>query len=104
MLETFVLGELRRQSSAFDDGIEFSHFRDKDLAEVDIVLEHSGSRISGVEVKASSTVHPTDFRGMHRLREASGKRFVCGIVLYDGEVTVGFGEGMFAVPIAELWR
>jgi hypothetical protein len=41
---------------------------------------------------------------MHRLREASGKRFVCGIVLYDGEVTVGFGEGMFAVPIAELWR
>jgi hypothetical protein len=27
-----------------------------------------------------------------------------GIVLYDGEVTVGFGEGMFAVPIAELWR
>jgi predicted AAA+ superfamily ATPase len=104
LLETFVLGELRRQSSAFDDGIEFSHFRDKDLAEVDIVLEHSGSRISGVEVKASSTVHPTDFRGMHRLREASGKRFVCGIVLYDGEVTVGFGEGMFAVPIAELWR
>jgi hypothetical protein len=41
---------------------------------------------------------------MHRLRGASGKRFVCGIVLYDGEVTVGFGEGMFAVPIAELWR
>jgi predicted AAA+ superfamily ATPase len=104
LLETFVLGELRRQSSAFDDGIEFSHFRDKDLAEVDIVLEHSGSRVSGVEVKASSTVHPTDFRGMHRLRGASGKRFVCGIVLYDGEVTVGFGEGMFAVPIAELWR
>jgi len=24
-------------------------------------------------------------------------------VLYDGEVTVGFGDGMFAVPLAALW-
>ncbi len=103
LLETFVYGELRRQSCAFDEGIEFSHFRDKDGAEVDIVIEHSGTRVSGVEVKASSTVHPTDFRGLRRLREATGKRFACGVILYDGEATVGFGDGMFAVPIAELW-
>ncbi|MBL9140822.1 MAG: DUF4143 domain-containing protein, partial [Phycisphaerae bacterium] len=103
LLETFVYGELRRQSSAMEDPIDFSHFRDKDGAEVDIVLEHSGSRLSGVEVKASSTVHSTDFRGLRRLREASGKRFVCGVVLYDGEVTVGFGDGLFAVPISALW-
>ena len=103
MLETFVFGELRRQASGSEEVTGFSHFRDKDGAEVDIVIEHSGSRVSGVEVKASSTVHPTDLRGMRRLREASGKRFACGIVLYDGEVTVGFGDGMFAVPLAELW-
>lgn len=103
LLETFVYGELRRQSSAMEDPIDFSHFRDKDGAEVDIVLEHSGSRLSGVEVKASSIVHPTDFRGLRRLREASGKRFVRGAFLYDGEVTVGFGDGLFAVPISALW-
>lgn len=103
MLETFVYGELQRQSAVAEDGVEFSHYRDKDGAEVDIVLEHSGTRISGVEVKASSTVHPSDFRGLRRLREASGKRFVCGVVLYDGEVAAGFGDGMFAVPISELW-
>ena len=103
MLETFVFGELRRQASGSEEVTGFSHFRDKDGAEVDIVIEHSGSRVSGVEVKASSTVHPTDLRGMRRLREASGKRFACGIVLYDGEVTVGFGDGMFAVTLAELW-
>lgn len=103
MLETFVYGELQRQSAAAEDGVELSHYRDKDGAEVDIVLEHSGTRISGVEVKASSTVHPSDFRGLRRLREASGKRFVCGVVLYDGEVAAGFGDGMFAVPISELW-
>jgi predicted AAA+ superfamily ATPase len=104
MLESFVYGELRRQASGLDDGITFSHYRDKDGAEVDIVIEHSGSRTSGVEVKASSTVHPTDFRGLRRLREATGRRFGCGVILYDGEVSVGFGDGMFAVPIAELWR
>ena len=103
LLETFVYGELRRQSSGIEEPIDFSHYRDKDGAEVDIVIEHSGARMSGVEVKASSTVHPTDFRGLRRLREATGKRFTCGVVLYDGEVAVGFGDGMFAVPLAALW-
>jgi predicted AAA+ superfamily ATPase len=103
LLETFVYGELRRQVSGVSEPVEFSHYRDKDGAEVDIVIEHVGARVSGVEVKASSTVHPTDFRGLRRLREATGKRFVCGVVLYDGEMTVGFGDDMFAVPIAALW-
>jgi hypothetical protein len=103
MLETFVYGELRRQASGVGEPVEFSHYRDKDGAEVDIVIEHAGARVSGVEVKASSTVHPVDFRGLRRLREATGRRFACGVVLYDGEVTVGFGDGMFAVPIAMLW-
>jgi predicted AAA+ superfamily ATPase len=103
MLETFVYGELRRQASGVSEPVDFSHYRDKDGAEVDIVIEHVGARVSGVEVKASSTVHPTDFRGLRRLREATGKRFVCGVVLYDGEMTVGFGDDMFAVPIAALW-
>jgi hypothetical protein len=103
LLETFVYGELRRQASGVSEPVEFSHYRDKDGAEVDIVIEHVGARVSGVEVKASSTVHPTDFRGLRRLREATGKRFACGVVLYDGEMTVGFGDDMFAVPMAALW-
>jgi hypothetical protein len=44
-----------------------------------------------------------DFNGMKALREACGKRFGCGVVAYDGELTVGFGDGMFAVPLAALW-
>jgi len=103
LLESFVYGELRRQSSSLEDPVDFFHFRDKDGAEVDIVVEHSGSKIAGVEVKASSTVHPADLRGLRQLRQASGNRFTCGIILYDGEVTVGYGDGLFAVPISELW-
>ena len=32
------------------------------------------------------------------------KRFAGGVVLYDGEVAVSFGDGLFAVPIRCLWE
>jgi len=35
---------------------------------------------------------------------AAGKRFVGGVVLYDGETSAGFGERMFAVPVRALWE
>ena len=45
-----------------------------------------------------------DFRGMHKLREAAGKHFVAGVVLYDGEIAASFGDRFFAVPIRALWE
>jgi predicted AAA+ superfamily ATPase len=104
LLETFVFQELRRQASWRDEPIGFFHFRDRDGAEVDLVLERGARELVGVEVKASATVTPKDFRGMHKLRDAAGKRFVAGVVLYDGEITASFGDGFFAVPIRALWE
>lgn len=104
LLETFVFQELRRQASWRDDDIRFRHYRDKDGAEVDLVLERGGRALAGVEVKAAATVTAADFRGLRKLREAAGKRFVVGVVLYDGEASLGFGEGLFAVPIRALWE
>jgi predicted AAA+ superfamily ATPase len=104
LLETFVFQELRRQASWRDEPIGFFHFRDKDGAEVDIVLERGTRELVGVEVKASATVTVADFRGMRKLREAAGKRFAAGVVLYDGEITASFGDGFFAVPLRALWE
>ncbi len=103
MLETFVYQELRRQASVYDRDIRFHHFRDKDGVEVDLVLERGAGEVAAVEVKASATVTAADFRGLRKLREGSGRRFAAGIVLYDGETTASFGDGLYAVPIAELW-
>ncbi|MHB8709321.1 MAG: ATP-binding protein, partial [Desulfuromonadales bacterium] len=103
MVETFVYQELRRHASWHEAPVSFHHFRDKDGVEVDIVLEGSGQRIAGIEVKASATVTTSDFRGLRKLKEASGERFASGVVLYDGEMTVSFGTGLFAVPIRSLW-
>jgi len=104
LLETFVLQELRRQASWHEHPITFYHFRDKDGAEVDIVLEHGTQKVAGVEVKAAATVTAADFRGLRKLKEAAGKRFTGGVVLYDGEASAGFGDGLYAVPIRLLWE
>ena len=104
LVETFVYQELRRQSSWRSDDVRFYHFRDKDNAEVDIVLERGPHQVVGVEVKAGATVRSSDFSGMRKLASACGKRFHAGVVLYDGEMTVSFGQNMYAVPISALWE
>ncbi len=104
LLETFVFQELRRQASWQDTSLTFYHYRDKDGAEVDIVIERDPQTLAGVEIKAGATVTPSDFRGLHRLQKAAGSRFVCGIVLYDGETCVPFGEKLYAVPLRLLWE
>lgn len=104
LLESFVYGELRRQASGFEERLNFSHFRHRDGAEVDIVMEHGTGIVSGVEVKAASTVRPSDFAGLKTLQGACGKRFGCGVVAYDGDTTIGFGDRLFAVPIERLWK
>ena len=104
VLETFVFQELRRQASWNETPIAFHHFRDKDGAEVDLVLERGVSELAGIEVKASATVTEADFRGLRKLQAAAGERFVAGIILYDGESSVSFGHSLFAVPIRALWE
>ena len=104
LLETWVLQELRRQLSGHGEPHVFSHYREKDGAEVDIVIERGASALAGVEVKASATVRDSDFRGLRRLKAAAGDRFSCGVVLYNGERSLRFGEGLYAVPLQSLWE
>jgi hypothetical protein len=104
LLETFVFQELRRQASWHDEPHTFFHFRDKDSAEVDIVIERGARALAGVEVKAAATVTASDFRGLRKLKQAAGKRFAGGVVLYDGETSASFGDGLHAVPLRALWE
>ena len=104
LLETFVFQELRRQAGWHETPTEFFHFRDKDGAETDIVIEQTSGVIAGVEIKAAATVNSTDFRGLRKLQKAVGDRFARGVVLYDGETSVPFGDRFHAVPISRLWE
>jgi len=104
LLETFVFQELRRQASWHEEEIRFYHFRDKDGAEVDIVLERGGREVVGIEVKAAASVTAADLRGLRKLRECARERFAAGALLYDGETSASFGDRLFAVPIRALWE
>jgi len=103
LLESFVFNELRRMASWQESPVAFYHYRDKDQVEVDLVLERGSRELAAVEVKAAATVTEADFRGLRKIRDATGDRFKAGVVLYDGENSVGFGERLFAVPITALW-
>ncbi|MGH8115135.1 MAG: ATP-binding protein [Rhodanobacteraceae bacterium] len=104
LLETFVYQELLRLASGHEHRHDFSHFRDRDQVEVDIVIERGARQLAGVEVKAAATVTAADFRGLRKLRGMAGRHFVAGVVLYDGETCASFGDGLFAVPIRLLWE
>ena len=102
ILETFVFSELLKIAGWSGERFSFSHYRDKDQAEVDIVIEDRQGRIVGVEVKASATVNVSDFRGLNRLAEAAGDRFAFGAVLYDHDRPVPFGDRLWAIPLSAL--
>ena len=104
LLETFVLQELRRQASGRSEPLSFFHFRDRDDFEVDIVIERGAGQVAGVEVKAAASVAERDLRGLRKLKEAAGRRFASGVVLYDGEAGVDFGDSLYAVPLRTLWE
>ena len=103
LLESFVFGELLKLTSWSDDRYVFSHFRDKERNEVDLVIEDRRGRVVGIEVKASATASKGDFSGLRRLETACGDKFVLGLVLYDHDQTVPFGDRMIAAPLSTLW-
>ena len=103
LLETFVLTELLKLASGYFERIAFSHFRDKDGLEVDIVLENSRGQIVALEVKAAASVTQHDFKGLRRLQKSHPERFVFGAVLYDHDQIAAVGENLWALPISCLW-
>jgi hypothetical protein len=103
LLETFVVGELRRQLSWADLTLEVLHFRDRHGPEVDIVLEARDGRAAVIEVKASRNPRAADFATIDLLRERLGDRFVHGVLLHLGPDVLSFGERRTALPVSALW-
>jgi uncharacterized protein len=103
LLETFVFAEVMKQVDWLAETCRLYHYRDKDQDEVDIIVEGEGGGVVGIEVKGAATVTSGDFNGLRKLSAACGEDFKLGVVLYDAEQTVPFGEGMFAAPISCLW-
>lgn len=103
LLESFVGIELLKQRTWSQTPYDLFHFRDSRGHEVDFVMEGPRREIVGIEVKATSTLNPRHFSGLEYLKEAAGKRFRSGVVLYTGSEAVRFEDRLWAMPIASLW-
>jgi predicted AAA+ superfamily ATPase len=101
LLETFIYQELRKYADWHDDVLSFYHFRNKDKVEVDIIIEQN-RKLVGIEIKAAATIAGSDFKGLRKLQNATGEQFSAGVVFYDGETILPFGENLFALPISML--
>lgn len=103
LLESFVVGELRKQAGWSERRVNLYHYRTTTGREVDILLEDSAGDLVGLEVKAASSVERKDFLGLDALSEDAGGRLVRGVVLYNGNDTVAFGPRYVALPVSALW-
>lgn len=101
-VENFVAMEILRHAEWSEKAPKPFHYR-QGREEIDVVLEDRAANVVAVEVKASASIRARDWRALERLRDAKGKSFRCGVLLYAGEATVPLGDRIFAVPISGLW-
>jgi predicted AAA+ superfamily ATPase len=101
-----VANEIAKQLTWCQTPARLLHFRDSDGAEVDLLLEADDGRVAGIEVKATSTPRPEDFRWLAELRDrldrAQGE-FTAGVVLHTGQRRLQFGDRLVALPTSDLW-
>ena len=105
LMETFVFQELAAQID-LDDDYTLYQYRDREKREIDFIIERNDGALVGIEVKAGRSVSKDDFASQIWFKNnlVKGKKPYIGIVLYSGDSTLSFGDGMFAVPIAALWE
>lgn len=105
LMETFIFQELSAQIG-LDNIYSLYQYRDREKREIDFIIEREDGALLGIEVKSSHNVSKEDFAHQIWFRDnlVKDKRKYEGIVLYSGEDTLSFGEGLQAVPIAALWQ
>ncbi|WP_433725341.1 ATP-binding protein [Actinoplanes sp. CA-051413] len=103
LLETFVVGELRKQVSWLDEQVSTGHWRTHDGDEVDYVIEFDDGQVLAFEVKANERVPGADLKGLRRLRDTLGDRFIAGVALSTGLRSFTYEDRIHVMPVDRLW-
>ena len=104
LLETFVVGELRKQVSWLNETVATGHWRTSDNDEIDFVAEFDDGGVIAFEVKANERVVGKELRGLRKLRDAVGDRFIAGVALSTGPRSYTYEDRIHIMPIDRLWR
>jgi predicted AAA+ superfamily ATPase len=103
LMETFVVGELRKQVSWLEEPVTCGHWRTSDGDEVDFIIEFGDGRVLAFEVKASERVSGNDLRGLRKLREALADRFIAGVAFSTGPRSYSYEDRVHVLPVDRLW-
>lgn len=104
LVETFVVGEIRKRLSWLNKHVTCGHWRTANDDEVDFVIEFHDGDVIAFEIKASERVTRDDFKGLRKLREALGPRFVAGVALNMGPRSYTYDDKLHVMPIDRLWQ
>ena len=103
-IKTFAIAQIRAELPASGFQPRLYHLRDQQgRHEIDLIAEIEGTRIVGIEIKASGNITQKSARHLRWLNEAIDDRFLAGIVLHTGPVTFKISDKITAAPISTLW-
>jgi uncharacterized protein len=105
LLETFIFNEISAHVDAQKPLYQLFHYRDRMGHEIDFLLTKEDGSLLGIQVKASRSVSPSDFKHLSWFQSTlAPKKNFTGLVFYTGEHTLKFGESLWAVPLGALWH
>ncbi|MEE3350360.1 MAG: ATP-binding protein [Candidatus Gastranaerophilaceae bacterium] len=102
LTETFVYNQIVPQVELERDMV-ITHWRDNRKREIDFIIEDNDN-IYGIEVKSGTDIKLDSFKHLEWFSKnlAKDKNFT-GIILYTGVRTMQWENGMYSVPMNNLW-
>jgi predicted AAA+ superfamily ATPase len=104
LFESFVVGEIRKQSGWTQHPAKLFHYRSQTGEEIDLLLEDKSGNIVALEIKLSQTITHRNVKSIAGLRDLLGDRFVRGAVIYSGRETLPLGDRLIALPVETVFR
>jgi predicted AAA+ superfamily ATPase len=105
LVENFVYSELLKHSTYAKKSTQIYHYRDGDY-EVDLVLEQKNGNIIAIEVKATATIKVEHLRGLVKLAQNAGDKFLQGYIFYGGDEVLPIskdGYTFWLIPLSVLF-
>lgn len=103
VLENFVLSELTKANNASSDNVDISFYRTNDGREIDFILEKQ-HKLVAIEVKNAENITDKDLSGIKELQHATGKDFLCGIILCNTPRVIAYDKDIYLLPFSALWQ
>ena len=105
LVENFVYSELLKHSTYAKKSTQIYHYRDGEY-EVDLVLEQKNGNIIAIEVKATATIKVEHLRGLAKLAQNAGDKFLQGYIFYGGDEVLPIskdGYTFWMIPLGILF-